>query len=485
MAGVPSNIIVPFVGVEFDNSRAGSASALNFQTLIFGQKTTAGTGTARTIVKVSSADEVRLLGGPGSQLHQMAKAYFANNQAQDTYIYLLEDASGGSAAAYTLTITAADVLAGELDLYIDGYRIAVAVTAGMTPTTLGDAIVAAITAELDNLPITAPVNTTGVLTFSAKNDGTVGNGLDFRVNYYDGEVYPSGVSVVFAVATPGAVDVTLTNMITDLGEEWYQVWIGPYTDATNIAAIEDELSSRFGVIRQNDGVYITAKKDTNANLITYSTTSGRNSPHVCTVGCYKYPSSVYAVAGAYGGVVMASVADDSGKPLHRNQLVGILPPRKEERDTIINRNSIALKGIATLDPTNGVATEACVTMYLTNSAGAADTSYQQLNSMFILMVLRYRFRNLILTRYPQARLADSAIRVKSGMQIITPEIGKAEAIAWFLAAEEDGLVENLTQFKDQVVCQRSVSNRNRLEWLLPPDLINQFIVGSAILQFRN
>lgn len=484
--GVPSNFIVPFVGVEFDNSRASKGPAvLNFQTLIFGQKTAAGSGTAGQVMKVNTADDVGRLAGFGSQIHQIAKSYFKNNKITDTFIYMLEDASGSAAAEFEIEVTATSAKAGEIDIYIDGYRIPVGVSLGDTATAIATKIAAAMNEVEGYLPVTTITATTNTVAFKAKNKGTVGNGTDIRFNYYDGEVMPEGVECVASTTTQGTVDPSVADMLVDLGEEWYQVFVGPYTDSTNLDLIETELLDRAGVIRQIDGVYIAARKGADNDLISYATATGRNCQYVITAAVEDYPNHVGQIAGAIAGAFAASASNDAAKPLHRIALEGILPPVKEDRKKIVNRNSLALKGLMTLDPGNGVQTEACVTMYLKNSAGAVDTSYQQANAMFTLMVLRFRFRNSILAKYARAKLADNADNIGPGQQIITPAIGKAEAILWFRQAEFDGLVENFDQFKNEVVCIRDTSNRNRLNWILPPDLMNQFIVGSADMQFIN
>lgn len=484
--GVPSNFIVPFVGVEFDNSRASKGPAvLNFQTLIFGQKTAAGSGTAGQVMKVNTADDVGRLAGFGSQIHQIAKSYFKNNKITDTFIYMLEDASGSAAAEFEIEVTATSAKAGEIDIYIDGYRIPVGVSIDDTAAAIATKIATAMNEVEGYLPVTTIAASTNTITFKAKNKGTVGNGTDIRFNYYDGEVMPEGVECVASTTTPGTVDPSVADMLIDLGEEWYQVFVGPYTDATNLDLLETELLDRAGVIRQIDGVYIAARKGTDNDLISYATATGRNCQYVITAAVEDYPNHVGQIAGAIAGAFAASASNDAAKPLHRIALEGILPPVKEDRKKIVNRNSLALKGLMTLDPGNGVQTEACVTMYLKNSAGAVDTSYQQANAMFTLMVLRFRFRNSILAKYARAKLADNADNIGPGQQIITPAIGKAEAILWFRQAEFDGLVENFDQFKNEVVCIRDTSNRNRLNWILPPDLMNQFIVGSADMQFTN
>jgi phage tail sheath gpL-like len=67
---------------------------------------------------------------------------------------------------------------------------------------------------------------------------------------------------------------------------------------------------------------------------------------------------------------------------------------------------------------------------------------------------------------------------------MTPKLGKAEAIAWFVEMEQLGLVEGLDQFKRDLVVERNASNPNRLDFLLPPDLINQLLQTAAQIQFR-
>jgi phage tail sheath gpL-like len=56
-------------------------------------------------------------------------------------------------------------------------------------------------------------------------------------------------------------------------------------------------------------------------------------------------------------------------------------------------------------------------------------------------------------------------------------------LAWFREMEELGLVENFDQFKRDLV-QRNGSDPNRLDLLIPPDLINGLVVVAAQVQFR-
>ena len=87
----------------------------------------------------------------------------------------------------------------------------------------------------------------------------------------------------------------------------------------------------------------------------------------------------------------------------------------------------------------------------------------------------------MLLRYPRHKLADDGTRFGPGQAIITPKIGKSEAIARFELWEELGLVEGFEQFKRDLIVERNAQDVNRLDFLLSPDLMNQLrVVGAQI-----
>jgi phage tail sheath gpL-like len=67
---------------------------------------------------------------------------------------------------------------------------------------------------------------------------------------------------------------------------------------------------------------------------------------------------------------------------------------------------------------------------------------------------------------------------------VTPKVIRAELIALFIQWMEAGLVEGLAQFKKDLLVERNTSDPNRVDAIIPPDVINQFRVFAASLQFR-
>ncbi len=481
MGGVPSNVILPFVGVSFDNVRAAGPTELPFQALLIGQKIASGTMVVDEQVLVGSSDEVGALAGYGSPLHRASIRFFENNLSINTYIIAIADGAVATASTQDIAIvgTATDV--GTFTLYVDGDRYASPVVVGNDADTVGAAMVALIAADPSTSVV--PTYATGVLTLTSKGKGIAVGDVTTVLNYAPSDAVPSGMTINVTTFTDGTVSPDVQDALDVIGDSWFNVITAPYNDAVNLAAIEAFLATNASAIYQKDSMYYTAKKGTSSELITFAIDAARNSQYVSTIAGTNRPHSIAEQAAAVAGAVAASVVDDPAVPLHRIPLVGLLPVLKTDRWDLVERNNLASNGIMTLTDDVTVDTEGTVTMYLKNEAGAGDTSYQYQNTIFILMSLRYTFVQRILTKFGRAKLADSAERITGGQVVITPAVGRAEAIAWAIEQEALGQLENIDQFKDEVVCRRSIANKNRLEWILPPDLINQFIVGSGEMQF--
>ena len=489
---IPTTLRVPFTYVEFDSSRAFEGpSILKYNNLIIGEMLAAGTKTADEILQITSADQAGTYWGAGSVMHRMAISWFKNNKTGTVYGQGITEATGAQGTV-DLVITGNATADGTFYLYVVGQQIQVAVSSGDTPTVVGDAIEAAVNA-ITSLPVTAS-NTTGTITFTAKQKGLVGNDIDVRVNYNDGEELPAGETVTvggsglqgFLTGGTGSPDVT--NAIAAWGDEWYNVILTSVNDATNIALFEAELADRFGPIRMIDGVLFTGVRGTLAALTTYG--NNRNSPHVVVVenggvNGIGSPSTTWEKTAAEAGRVSAEAEIDPARPFQTLELVGILAPPVTERFTLIERNGLLYDGIATtnVDSAGKTRIERAITTYQTNAAGAADIAYLDSNTLFTLMFLRYDFRQTIRTKYPRAKLADDGVQVAPGQSVMTPKVGRAEAVSKFRQWEFQGLVENIEQFKTDLIVERSVSDPNRLNWILPPDLINQLRVNGATIQF--
>lgn len=485
---IPTNLRTPSVLAEFDSSKSASGPVLlAYRALLIGQKTSAGTATANTLVRCTSAQQASTLGGVGSMLHRMALAWFASNKVTELYLGVLDDNAAGVLATKTITFAGTATAAGTVSLYIGGELVTTAVAVGDAHTTVSTAVNAAIAAvgTTRGLPVTSG-NSTGVVTLTARNKGTVGQDLNVRVNYQDGESTPAGITVTIANGVSGATNPVLTTLIAAMGDIWFNVITHPYTDATSLTALEAELSSRFGPTRMVDGLAITSALGSNSVLGTLGDT--RNSPHNCIVSQpgetpitppSEFAAEAAALVAKYGSI-------DPARPFQTLPMTWAKPPAEADLFTDSERNLLLYDGISTTKVAAGgvVQLERVITTYQTNGAGGADVSYLDATSMLTLMYFRYSFRQRILNTYPRHKLADDGTRVGSGQKVITPKLGRSEAVAWAREMEQLGLLEDFEGFKTDVLVERNVSDRSRLDFILPPNLVNGFIIGAVSFQFR-
>lgn len=480
---VPANTRTNTQSVEIDNSRASQGPALMpWKALILGQKSAAGTAADNSLTLVTNADQVGILAGWTSVAYQQALAWFANNTQTETWFGALADTGAGVQATGSFAFTGTSTAAGTLHLYVGGNYCPVAVAAG----TAAAAVATAVKNALDVLDIpTTQAVATATVNLTAVNKGIVGNQIVLAKNIAAGQFDVPGLSLTVTSMSGGTTVPVLTTIIANMGDTRFNVVAHPYaSDSTTMGVIETEMVSRFSASRGIDCVAVGSAVGSVGTLNTLGL--ARNSPHsviMAQAGATVY-TPAYQHACAVAAQMAKSAAADPGLPFQTLKLVGILPVPTPYTDT--ERNSLLWSGIGTSvqAPDGSQSIERAITTYQFNGAGSTDSSYLDSMTMFILAYLRYSWKAWITSRYPRHKLASDGARFGAGQAVITPIIGKAESLAWFRAMEELGLVENFDQFKADLVVERNVSNPTRMDWLMPPDIINQFITGATKIQFR-
>jgi len=480
---VPSNLRTPFVYVEFDNSNANQGPSLQvYRALVIGQKLASGTAPADIPVRVTSAEQAVDLFGVGSMLSHMFEKWFVNNSTTEVWGMPLSDNGAGVEATSTITITGPATAAGQINLYVGGRKVQSTVLSSDTATQIAAALVAKITADT-TYPVSA-ANTLGVVTLTHKHKGVTGNELDVRLNYFEGEVLPTGVGAAIVAMASGSANPVLTTAIAAMADTQYHVIAHPYVDTASLLDLETELTSRAGPLEMIEGLAFTASNRSHSALLTLG--NGRNSAYSSISGCFKYPTAPYEVAAVAAALVALHGAIDQARPFQTLSCLGVLPPKAGERFTRAERNLLLFDGISTsyIDDGGVVRLERMITTYQTNAFSAPDPSYLDVNTLLTLSYLSYDFRTYFLSKYPRHKLASDGTRVAPGQAIITPKVGKAEAIKKFRDWQDLGLVENIEQFKADLIVERSLSDVNRLNFYLPPDIINQLIVTAVKIGFR-
>lgn len=481
--GIPVDIRTPGQFIEIDNTRAvGGIPQQARKILILGQRLAAGTVAAATPVRVMSGAHAIGLFGLGSMLAQMVAAAKAANSSTDMFACALDDLVAGVQASGTLTVTGAPAAAGTLNLYVAGTAVKVGVAVNETNTVTAANIAAAINAN-PTLPVTA-LAALGVVTLAALHKGENGNYVDLRLNYYDGEASPAGLLVAILAMAGGTGNPDITAALAALGGDQYYTIITPWTDAANMTALEAFLLGRWGPMSQKTGSAFGCVSSTYSGLVTLG--HARNSPMSLLFGIYDMPVAPWVAAATWGSVIEFNGAIDPARGFQTLPLPGLMAPPVKSQFTRDQRDILLRNGISTftVDQGGNVLIEQVVTTYQTNSFGVADVSYLKLNSVWTADAVRYAVRARIALRFPRHKLADDGTNFAPGQAIVTPSIIRAELIGLFRELEEAGLVENFSQFKNDLLVVRSIANVNQVNAVIPPNLVNQFDVFAASVQFR-
>lgn len=489
LGSIPDDIRVPLVYIEIDNSQAmGSAPAQSRKVIVIGQQSATGAAAALTQNRITSDGQAEKLYGKGSMLAEMLKIFRKANSYTETWAMGLAELSAGAAAKATLTLVGTATAAGTLALLINGVSVQVGVDVGDTRETVATAIIDAV-AKLPGTQVSAALKatTTDAVELIANWKGITGNGMDVRLNYYPGEQTPAGLSLTTTVFSGGTGTPDITSVVAALGDDWYTDIVYAWNDTQSLNTIRDELVTRWGPLKMIEAQLWAAFRGTHAESGTFG--DARNDWLISCMGTNLAPQPSWLWAASYAGISSYYLAIDPARPLQTLVLPGILPPAKEVRWDMPERNLLLHDGIAThfVDAGGNVCIEREITMYRVNQFGDPDTSYLDVQSPATLGRIRYIIKNRFSSRYPLHKLAGDDVLelLDPGQPVMTPKIARAELLDIALTElVPAGLVEDFDDYKATLDVDIDSSDKNRLNFIAHPNLVNQLRVLAGLIQFK-
>jgi phage tail sheath gpL-like len=361
----------------------------------------------------------------------------------------------------------------------------VAVASGDTVATIETNALAALALQTD-LPVTVAADAGTGVDFVAQCKGTIGNQIMLGVCLQAGEHVPAGLTVTVTPMASGATDPSYSGAITAMSEDQYNTVAIGLCSATAVGLFVTELESRWGPMRQIEGQSFAAFYDTRANLTTLG--NGFNSFAFTLVGAEKSATLPlpWELAAATAGRSAAQAQVDPSRALTGISYTGYSAAARGAGFTRSQRDILLSDGVSTiLAGSDGRALiERLVTTWQTNAQNIPDTSYQDLTTVRLLAALRFSLRARIASRFARFKLMDDGNVVPPGQPIVTPSTIRAECLALFQDWQDLGWVENLAQFKAELLVERDQSDPNRVNIILPPDLVNNLLVTAAQFAFK-
>ena len=479
---IPNLLLTPGPYIEYDGSRAVQGLVpLPNRVLLIGARLASGSVAASIMQRIRSVDDGDTMFGRGSQLSRMIRAFKKVNRLTELWAIALTGA--GTAATKTITATGTITSDGTLHFWVGGIGpIDVAITSGMTVTQVATAIDTAFAIyEADWSYSFAP--SVGVVTGTCRHAAAFGQDFDIRLNYGEREALdmPAGLTITIADGVAGATDPDVTASITAIGDEWFTTIVSGFNGDANVDVLESYGDDTWGPMVQHDTMVFVGFSGSHAAALTYA--DSRNSKFTVVPFLGVTPTPWWEIAAA---TAAASTAEpDPARPRQTLAVKGVLPSSRETLFTREDRELLLEAGVSTFKVASdgAVSIERLCTTYVTNANSIADSTFRNLETMLTLSAIRYTTRARIATKYPRHKLANDDAAYGPGQAVVTPKVIRGELIALFREWETNAWVEDAAQFKEELIVERNASDPDRLDALLGPNLVNQFRVFAAQIQF--
>lgn len=457
---IPSSIRKPGVYAEFNTRLAVRTLPNNRQRmLIVGQRMAAGSIAELVPTRVFSDAEAATYFGRGSMAHLMTKAAIIANPYLDLTVCALDDAGAGVAATGTLTIAGPATGSGSLVVHIGSQRIEIGVAAGAAATAIGDALVAEL-AKYPDVPVTA-ANNAGVVTFTARNKGTLGNGIGLSAS-----VTAAGVTAAVVAMASGAVDPALASALSAVAGEQYHVLAIPYNDATSYAALKTHLDTVSGAVEQRPAVAVMGF----TGALGSATTLGGTLNHERILLSLLRGTKSQACELAAAVAAVLAYEEDPARPLNTLEVKGIAAPAIGDRLTRTEQESCLSNGVAPLEvgPGETVRIVRAISTYVRNGAGVDDIALLDITTIRTLDYVRKSCRERLALRFPREKLSSK-----------TPDRVRHELLDVLFKLEELEIVEQVEANADGLIVEIDSQDPNRLNAKIPCDVVNGLHVLAA------
>ena len=466
---IPANSRKPLFYAEIDNSQANSYSQ-NLKSLLFAQTITVADAVPTFVGSEARAIE---LFGVGSMAHILCATYFKNNNANALYVLPLADDAGASPATFEITVTEPDLTASKVVRVMIGDQV---VEVPVKKTNTKEQVATAIDARI-NLDKTLPFSSAvvdEVVTLTAKNGGLIAG----DVPIYTKDLLSTNVAVA------GVGDPAIDQAITDaIGSQSFEYWMSPYIDDTRIDALVDLLNERWDPLHSLFGHLFSVAGGTVAELKAIG--ERPNNQHLTVVGVRKSVSSLAETLVAYTGVVAQSLSIDPARPCQTLELVGIDRVKPEHEFNYTESTELLYSGISPLTyESNEPSVVRAVTTFRTNAFGADDISYLDVNTLSTLARIVRHLKQVITSKFARVKLVDNGTLISAGSATVSPNIIRNELLAAYDVLIAEGIAENQKEFQKNLIVERNQNDPNRLDCILPPDLVNQLRVFAMGVQFR-
>ena len=373
----------------------------------------------------------------------------------------LTDNGSGVAGTGSFAISGTATASGVLTFYVDSIRgkYEIAVASGNTASTIGSSLETLINADLDK--IVSASNSTGTVTLTAINKGSVGNSIGIMV---EGSV--AGISITLTAFSSGATDPSLTGLFDVINSKRFTTIL--YPSEWTLSTLTDLTEGRFvvnnnvlfgqGIICKTatystlnsagDGLNLKTLTYLGNKLVSKATKKGGaifEDPMVIA-GYFAIYRELRLTQNANVSAISINGVSNGGiewasYPYHNTPytLLPVIPTGEgfidaEAQELENSGISVLVNNIAN----NVIIGESAVTTYKTNAQGLTDKTFKYLNTIDTLtLIVEYFFVNFK-RDFGQHSLTTG--RLIAGKAQVNKELFINTAVRYYQALSKENLL---------------------------------------------
>lgn len=457
---IPAATRVPGRYIEFNTRTAVRGLPTNPQKmLLIASQTAQAKQPALTPIQLFSDADAAELFGAGSWAHRCVTQAFTNNQYLDLTVIGVQDVtSGGIAATGALELAGNAISAGMLTLTIGTEIYQSKIIAGDQIADIQAKIIDLIN-NSSNSQVIASLEDNSV-QLQARNLGEIGNEI-----YINAICTAGGISITAKQMTGGAVNPSIKKALDIVAGKRYHVICSIFNDENNAAALAEHVDSVSNAIEKRGCIGVLGSRNMLANTtaIAHHLNNGR-----ITLAWYKNAFEASAlIASGYAAVLAGE--EDPAKPLNTLEIKGLSVTPDASWPLWAEFNNALYNGITPLQiVSNKVQIMRAVSTYTTNTTGTDDPSLLDITTIRTLDYVRDAINQRIGLRFPREKLSDK-----------TPFRVRSEILDVLNQCEEAEILEAVMANKDKLIVQRNASDQNRLDTVIPADIVNGLHVFAA------
>ena len=447
---IPNSLRKPGVYTEYNAKGAVTTLPTNEQEVLI-VAPMIGRATAFTQpVRVYSDLDAEQAFGAGSWAHLMTRMAITNNSLIRLSVMGLADSSSGIAASGSLTLTGTAASQGVMTVTIAGIDYKVAVATGEK----SDAVAARLNAIINgatNCPATSVNEST--ITLTAKCKGEIGNEINLTATNT-----AKDMTINATAFANGAENADLAPALASVAGTHYHIIISPFADDKNAKALREHLEAVSAPLEKKPAIGVLAWRGSMATGTTY--TEKINSERI-TCGWYKGAIESHALIAAGFGAVIAG-EEDPARPLNTLEIKGLTEVDPTQTPLLTEANQALYHGLTPITVVNHrVRIMRAITTYTKSATNTDDPSYLDLTTIRTLDYTRKAIEQRIELRFPRAKLSKRS-----------PGKVRSEILDVLLRLEKEEILENVAEHKAKLLVQRNGVDPNRLDCVIPTDVVN-------------